>query len=283
MRLLQNLSFDVVLGSLAGGSFAVYMTGSAMPLAFWSVLPGAVWFIYTTDHILDAYKLNGIAAQSERHRFHQDHKNVLTAVVLFVGLVVFVLTIFYLPPMIIVWGVLLSLFSAFHLAISYLTPVKILRIIPKEMNIAVIYSIGIWLAPIALLKKTIPAHVILSLILYIIAALANLLMVSYFDYQSDLTDGQTSVSTIYGKKFTLLFVAILSLFGVLLNLSFPLFFPLIHGKSSLMVYIVLSIVVVTPIFLIASESFTLKQERFRFLGDLVFLLTGLPYVLEQWF
>ena len=97
----QVLSLDVVLGSLAVGMFAVKLLDVNPVLAWWFILPCAVWVVYTLDHLVDGFKRKG-ASSIYRHRFHYQNRWIIIALILIIGATTFVASILYLDQQILI-------------------------------------------------------------------------------------------------------------------------------------------------------------------------------------
>lgn len=256
-RLLNILSIDVALGAVCCGAwFAKYFDVRLRPYAL-IALGLTVWIIYTADHLLDARKVKN-EASTLRHRFHQTYFKVLVTFLVLASALDFVL-LFFIRPQVLHAGVVLICIVAVYLLvnrwISYL----------KEIAVAVLYCGGVMLPALSLETSGISIHHGIVILCFFLTALINVLMFSWFDYESDLRDGNNSFPVKFGKAFTRKFIITLFAlqFMLLLALSFGgdvrtlLLFVFMNG----MLCLIFS----------ASSGFN-RMEYYRLAGDAVFLI-----------
>ncbi|HMG89279.1 MAG TPA: hypothetical protein VK589_04445 [Chryseolinea sp.] len=257
-RLINLLSLDVVAGAVVCALFfaRVFEVG-VRPFGL-IALGLTVWIIYTADHLRDARKIMG-EASTERHRFHQVHYRkliILTTVALFLD----VIAIMFIKQQVLAWGVALS-----FVVFAYLLVQGSLKFL-KELFIAILYTCGILLlsVPVSSVKFSPPYY--LLVVQFLIAALANLLMFSWFDRELDQQDKRYSFVTKAGEATTRGIVWFLLLLLLALTLTQfiteTLLMPsLIVGCMGLMLLMIF----------IYRESLA-KKDYYRLLGDAVFLV-----------
>src|SRR4051812_45818950 len=130
-RILNLLSLDVAIGAMICAMFFGRLLHVAiLPYGF-AALGLTVWIIYTADHLRDAKAIRH-KATSERHRFHQDHFNVL-AMMTAVGAIIDIVVIFFIRKPVFLGGIVLTIFVGVYLLFQ--SRVYFL----KEIFVAVLY------------------------------------------------------------------------------------------------------------------------------------------------
>lgn len=263
---IQVLSLDVVAGAIIGALFLAKHIGVILPHSTLIALGSSVWIIYTVDHLLDAQATQH-KAHTLRHRFHQKFSKQLTLVTISIALLSST-CLWFLPSSTLYYGLALCGIVGCYFVILKVFAGNLSAF--KELSIAIIYTIGIFIAPISLFNWNSPELVILCFLQYLLLACINLFEFSLFDEESDKNDGHSSVVSRLGKKrteqgiviFLLLFFSITAYIfltdeSINENLSFHIVFFLMGSVLSI-------------IFL--KQSFFKKYQQYRILGDAVFLL-----------
>lgn len=266
--MVRWLSLDVVAGGVV---FTLAISRVAVDELPWSIpaaLGCCIWLIYTLDHLIDGNSLDRDPSM-ERHAFHKKYRKPIFIFFLVVACVGLRL-LFFLPYETLIYGcVLLGLVGLYFLSI-WLFKIYF----AKEIFIAVLYACGIFLGSFSLNQG-------LSIVVYfffgqtVLMASINLLLFSYYEVGHDTQDGHQSWATHFGVVKTLK-----HLFGLIILLAilvvFTCFSNLTRDQWVLQViFIVMSSVLALIYFL--PDWFKLK-ERFRWIGDLVFLFPGLIYL-----
>ena len=258
-RLLNILSVDVALGSVCCAAwFAKLFEVTLRPQTF-VVLGITVWIIYTADHLLDARRTVGIAS-TRRHQFHQQYFSLLFIVL--TGAVVIDLTlVFFIRQTVFQWGLVLA-----GVMVAYFLIQRFLKYL-KEVTIAIIFSCGVLLPSVAVTHKEVDFSMALIIGEFMLTALLNLLLFSWFDRYHDNQDKRESFVTLAGEKGSKGFVGgVFILNGVLLICS-AIFIPAITGYVAILILMN----TVLAIMLVKSDYFQ-PDDRFRIIGDAVFLL-----------
>lgn len=225
------LSFDVVLGTMAGMLFFAKALRVELAWQEYTLLGMAVWCIYTADHLMDARKLTLDHAE-DRHHYHLKHQKPL---VFFLGLT---------GAIGLVWAILFfgfthELFFGVGLGIVILMIMLAVRKLAskqvrlKELSSAIFYVIGIsWLPWYETPEIDYTYTAFCLTILYMGLAYLNLIMLSSLDKESDKDAGFSSIATIipqeklHARIHQLAFLLILfALIGLLLVESFYRIFP----------------------------------------------------------
>lgn len=252
------LSLDIVAGAVISAVFfSRLLDVTLLPYAL-IALALTVWIIYTADHLRDARHI-GPNATSDRHAFHHRHFIALTVVML-VAIVADGVVIIFMRERIITAGLWLSAIVGVYLLMHrYLKWAK-------EIIVAGLYTCGILLPSVAISPLTIALPYVILFVVFALLALINLLVLSWFDYDSDLQDGQYSFATVLSKSTTR------KVIFVLIGLNFAATGCLfILAFESAVVFIMLAMNTVLLLTFLFANS-TDRNNTYRLFGDGVFLL-----------
>ena len=268
-RYVRILSLDVVGGALASGAMVVRLVGEPMPWMWWVALPLSVWVIYTTDHLLDAYRLKG-RASTLRHRFHHMHFRAI-GLIWALGLLSCLSWIPWLAPLRLLWfGLGMGGLVLLHLALVFWVKDRISLLLIKELGVGGIYSLGVWGGPLLLHPAQWPPGIGWLFGQFFLLAMINLLLFSMYEYEIDERDGHTSFVRAIGRggtrKLILGLGCLVMLFGVLAQSEAPWRWA-VQGVMLAML-LVLWLVSFVP-------QWFAPRERYRIWGDVVFLFPGL--------
>jgi len=268
---VRIISLDVAAAALAGGILATLVIGSVPRSSFYWLLPTGVWVAYTVDHLLDAQRM-GPNARSPRHRFHHRHARALWTCVGIASVICAIggwlsLTWFGL----IYAGVMCGL-VIIHETIIKLTGSRVSPLLVKELGVAVVFTAGVWGMP--WLRHYLDSGRVFGwpwmiLLQYFLLAAVNLIEFSIYEVKNDRADGQTSFVRGVGRP-----IARRIVWGLLI-LQLPLC-SLAFWQSSGWIIInvetILLLMAVGLLTVIAMPRAMLRAERYRTLGDGVFLL-----------
>lgn len=246
------LSIDVALGSVCAALFFGKFHSVTLKPVTLVVLALTVWVIYTVDHLMDAKRILG-EASSERHRFHQLHFNLLRNVVIYAVMLITCL-LFFLPRGVLYNGMALSVVVMAYILLHSWVPYI------KEVCVAIIYTLGVFLPTSHHLAVT---EISFSLLFsFVMVALINLLLFSWFSVDEDRVDGISSLTTLVGTKvLRFIFPLILLIqFSLVVHSSFGAAFLVLFAMSLMLVL------------MFAFPGFFRKHDRYR-LGDAVFFMT----------
>ena len=181
LQFIQNLSLDITTGSVVMTLFVGEILEVRVSAYMVCGLAIAIWLIYTTDHLLDAYKAKeGLI--NPRHAFHRKYLRLIFSIALIVFLLG-LLNLSQLPERTIWIGCVLALISLIYLLYSYFSK----SAVNKELFAAIVYAIGVCVSPISLIEElsieSLGLIVILSLVAY-----GNLLIISVFEETLDRQD-----------------------------------------------------------------------------------------------
>jgi 4-hydroxybenzoate polyprenyltransferase len=255
--LYNLLSLDVVAGSVSCCYFFGKLTNTPVhPISF-LVLAITVWIIYTIDHLIDARNVY-VKASSDRHQFHQVYYKVLTKVVgaisiLNVGLLIF------LERRLLFLGIGLAFFVVVYFIVKQFYPLL------KEILIALLYTLGILLPVISNTSFQWDYAYLPIVILFFLLCWINLLVFSYIDVEGDERDGYRSAVLVLGKirSKQMIYVLFMSSSALVL-ISKPI-------AAGLMLFLCLLIMML----LFKFSSWSNVHDRYRIIGDAVFLLPGI--------
>jgi hypothetical protein len=230
----------------------------------------AVWLIYTIDHLIDASKLKNDKA-SFRHLFHQKHFKELTIL----WIIVFLFSVFFsffLPFETRKVGFVASSLVIVHLVLVYLLGSRMSIFIQKELGIAFTYCVGIAVGPVSL-SAGLDGFGYFLLGQIFLLAFINLLEFSWFDRKIDKRQQHSSVVLNLGERMVVeLIFFTFALFILTLVLAF-LFFPQ-YSKYE----VILGFMGFVLFVIIAFHRFFAQSDRYRVLGDMVFILPSILFL-----
>jgi hypothetical protein len=265
VRVLRALSLDVVAGACCGGLLAEHMAGTRMLPGWWIALLAAVWCIYTGDHLLDARRhSSGIV--SYRRAFHRRHARVLS-VALAAAIVIGLVAASTLRPPVRFFGLGLTLAVIVYLASAQ---GLILARLPKEPIAGLLYAAGIWGGPIVMGVGA-TAWLLAAAALQALAAILNLVMLGVFEAEGDLREGHRSLALRLRPESARRVTLAAGLAGSALALAVAA--ARATGRD---VFVILAVQIAAPALLLLCARWSGVNERYRVLGDSVFLLGAIP-------
>lgn len=264
-RYLQAFSVDVMLGALVMTWFAASISNIELPVAIYVTLGLSVWLVYTIDHLIDAKTITGEAV-TLRHRLHQRYFQGIGVLWIITFIIALVYSLMILPIKTIYFGIFTAGVVIVHLVLVRLMGTKTSKFIQKETGVALAYTFGIMMGPVSVMSDV--TYEILSMgIQVFLLALINLYLFSFFDHEVDEQHNQTSVTRNLGSRITrqliLTLIAVLAIVQGVSLLWLPQTFHAAQGILALMLA-GLSALLFVP-------SYFGQSERFRVLGDMVFL------------
>jgi 4-hydroxybenzoate polyprenyltransferase len=260
--LLNLLSVDVAIGAVCSALFfGRLLKVNILPYGL-ITLGLTVWVIYCADHLFDAARVKG-RASTRRHRFHQDNFWLLVKIGIAIVVVIGVL-VFFIRTSVFFGGVVLMLIVG-----AYLILHRWLRF-PKEFLIAFLYTGGILLPSVSVTPLELSQWPWVMIIEFMLIALLNLIMFSWFDFENDLSDGNDSFVTMVGEHTSR--IVIWMIFAV----NVALFF-LTDFSSGAFIQLTMNIVLII-IFL--NKKTLAQDDRYRMLGDAIFFLPLIDLILQ---
>lgn len=264
------LSLDVVIGVAASALFANHLMQLQLNAYWLIILALATWSFYTFDHLIDGFKTKN-KALIFRHLFHYKYRIPLSILAIISAFTAIILAYFYLEKIVITAGLLLGLIGLIYfLILSFTTKKNIF--FQKEIIIAFVYVVGIWMAPL-LSKKEIPdLFVFATMIIMFLLAFAEGIMASYFDYDKDTKEGHSSFAVSFGRKSTNVFLKTLHILLFVL-----LLYLIIFNTSDLQLVAVIIMLLMNTILLIINifpQRFV-NNGLYRIIGEMVFWIPAL--------
>ncbi len=186
MKIVKNifekisiLSLDVVAGVVCGClMFARQMHVSAgWPHYF--VLGSSVWLIYTTDHLLDAFRKPNLVTL--RHRFHFQHRMSLIVITMIVGLATIGIAFVFLSVKVLYFGVVTGCCTVAYLLIIHLFNKKYFF---KEVWISILYTVGVW-GSVAILASHMRQLDWVIVSLYFLLIFQDVLILACYEVEED--------------------------------------------------------------------------------------------------
>ncbi len=263
------LSLDVVAGALGSGIMVSSLCGYLVTPHFLAILGISVWLIYTLDHLLDARRLKG-SASTLRHRFHHLYFKYIVLAWILLALAGAILVFCRLELSAIYFGLIMFGFAMAHLSLVRLVGNQTSPLLIKEMGVAVVYSGGIWGLPVLETGNWIQPVIWVSFFQFLLLAFINLLLFSYFEYETDEQDKHTSYVRAIGKvaarNFTGALLFLLPISELLIWILIPESEHFLRvGSIYLLMWGILAALWVFPVWF--------KQyERYRKWGDGAFLI-----------
>ncbi len=269
--LFQVLSLDITIGALAVGLFAEELFGVNVNPVWWIILPIAVWTIYTADHLADGLKQKENST-IYRHDFHYRHRKILIPIILITGAVAVVLAFLFLDTAIIKWGIFLSGLILLYLLIVIISGKNGNAYFHKEIFIAFAYTAGIFLAPLVWYGHVPDYSKGLTVFFIFLLVWCETVMVSFFDYDQDKADGNTSFAVWYGKRKTRrILITLMIIMAAWLIVSVFI----IPDKKYIVPLMIEFLMLVILFFIIYKPRYFQKSNRYRWLGETVFWLPAL--------
>lgn len=270
---MNLLCIDVAIGALCSGYFAAILLEAALPAVFWVVLPLSVWIVYTADHVVDAYRLKD-KAHTYRHLFIYRHLKtflVLSAVLIMLDLG---LVVFFLDFQILLFGLAVGAVTSLYFLFLHRRRHGTISWLSKELSVALIYVLGIWGIPFLYAGVAPGGYHWLIPVLFFLLATADILLLSYFEKETDELDRHATLAVTRGKRSVKRIILVLCL-QVLIIAVFLIGYSktsLAGGASFIMIIMALSIML-----MVVFERVFHKKQVYRYLSELVFWLPVLVY------
>ena len=264
--LIQNLSIDVTAGAIISSLYVAKLFGVRLEESMLIGLGVAIWLIYTVDHLFDAKKSVGYST-NQRHAFHQKYFRpiaVVALIVFFIG----VFNLYYLPWATTKLGLILALLVAVYIGSLHL--LKLNKTWHKEILAAIIYSFGIFVAPLSLLEHW-DIFVFYVFVVFFLIVITNLLVFPLFEYENDRNGDNQSIVTLYGKPFVRKLATVILVLNVLLIVCGMVYLnPVMTGARWLSSEYILFMMTLVLAMLLMFPNFFQRNDRYRLVGDGIF-------------
>ena len=274
LKIIQYLSLDVVIGSMAIGYFAIRIMDVNPNPWWWIILPMSVWIIYSIDHLLDSYKQKN-NGKIERHNFFFRNRILLIPIIVILSALTLVLSFLHLEAEIIAGGFILGSLTVVYFIIINFAQASLSREVPKEFIIALYYVTGIFLAPTIWSDNSITSTSVFIFIIIGLLAFCEGVMISYFDFELDLADGHSSFTIKFGQIRTRRFLLTVHMI-IEISLIMSLFVVSTNFYIICMILLLIMNFILAMLTMVKAGGYMLKYHKL--IGELVFIL---PFIL--WF
>jgi hypothetical protein len=176
-----------------------------------------------------------------------------------VATIINTILLFFMRTPVLLYGWMLAFVVAIYLLIQrYLKGLK-------ELFIAGLYTCGVLLPSLPVTNIEVrPFHAAL-IFQFVLTALINLWIFSWFDRDKDIADQQQSFATVFGKEFTTVCVYIVSF----INIAISIYFLLVgYGDREAVV----SLLLMNLLLMVVFTASTTRHDAYRLLGDAVFFV-----------
>ncbi|MCH7513460.1 MAG: hypothetical protein IH947_05880 [Bacteroidetes bacterium] len=270
---LQALSLDITLGGGIGALFIAAYLGVTLSVFTLLELIIVVWLIYTLDHLLDAGTLFRKPV-TFRHKLHWENSTNIWGVWSFFLIVAFSF-LFRLPAMTLVYGGLLVLLVTFYFISIKLSGKR--QLYHKETVAAVAYAAGIFVGPLSIYEGDVSWDIWLLFLEYAGLALINLLIFSLFEKDVDRHEEFNSIVMSIGYHKVMIITKILA--GIILLTSVLCVFLNTQNADFLKTQILVGCMDLVLLLIIFKKNLFSKNERYRIMGDFIFLIPVLYFII----
>ncbi|MEL6133252.1 MAG: hypothetical protein AAFR59_07805 [Bacteroidota bacterium] len=272
---IQWLSLDVTLGAWASGGMVAWWLQVPMDWTWWVGLPLAVWVVYTTDHLLDAWRLKA-QASTARHLFHYRFRHYLIPLC-GVGAIGGMTLAYFLPLPILLTGGGIAVLVAIHLLLVKLIGDRTSLFFHKEVGVGVIFTCGIWAGPWTIAPHPHGGIDMLLAVQYFLLVMINLLIFSNYELAIDEKDGHTSFVRALGQNRTLWIIG--GLGGTLILLLVFLLLTANQLENIWEIQTIYLLMLALLWWISFHPQLFGQQEGYRLWGDMVFIFPILHLVL----
>lgn len=267
LSFIQVFSLDVVAGALCMTLMVARVSDTHIPAAFWFVLGLAVWSIYTFDHLLDALN-DGARLLSVRHSLHFTFHLPLSILVLCTGITSVITALVFLPQNVLWACIILGSVSGLYYLALYFKADRSWPWFSKEFMVALIYTCGIWVYPLATGNANSSQQLLLAIVIFL-TAMATLVMNGIFDYKEDKRGGFTSVAVHFGlPRARLVFWSLITLALIISGLAATRFM----SAPTMAAFLFMLIIQAVLLTLHRNEEWSSQNMRYRFISDFMYIL-----------
>ena len=261
----------MVIGSILLGAFACKVLDVNADIWWYVILALSVWLMYMADHILDAWR-GKTTSTIVRHKFHYTHRYTIIPVWIIVALSSVFLSLIMLENEIIFLGLALGLCIMIYFGVIYFNKESRPYFLQKELFIAIVYIIGIWLAPVVW-HSGLPNSIIMIIIVnFVLLGWAEGIIVSWFELEEDTANNHVSFTVLFGKKNTWKFTIFLLLIILFVSLTGLIIATTLIIRTAFVIELLMAL----SLALIVSFPAKFEQHQlYRYMGESTFLLPGL--------
>jgi hypothetical protein len=266
------LSFDVVLGAIAGALFFSKLLRVGLGWEIYLLLGLAVWSIYTADHLLDSRRIAEVNL-SPRHQFHVRNSKILSAalvLVLFGGLGFGYQILGTSQEMI--WSLILGVLILSSMIL--IRKAEKTMVWSKEISIATFYVLGIaWIPLLRVEQIDLTWRSWVFIAIFIFLAFINLLMLSQLDRKQDEESGFHSAAQLLPSIQFIHLIRRTCFLLLIMELLMFVIFPSFYRPFSCI------LMVMTLIHYLAFFNSKLTSVQVRLRTEAAFMLPFLLYFL----
>lgn len=180
------LSLDAPVVALVWQLLVARATPSSFSWQAPVLLFASVWLVYVIDRCLDARKLTLRSAVTPRHRFYVRHARGFWC--LAAGVLIFCVGVSVtLEPRLLAIGISIALVSGLYLALVHRGNIP--QYFPKEVQIAVVFSLGVHVA-----LSPWGVHQLLSGMLFALLCFLNCAFIAFWERDADTQQDQRSLA-----------------------------------------------------------------------------------------
>ncbi len=259
------LSLDVMLGAVVSNLvFWQLPKGRSQTDMLASIVLGiSVFVIYSADRLFDLRNL--ALSNTNRHQFHSKHRKVLWEIIIILGIFSAIIS-FTLPVKILNIGLFLAVIVLIYLLAVNKMPNNTFLQIAKEPLTALIYSTGV-IGTAFIVKTNISWQEWAVAGMFFMIVFQNLLLFSV--YESIAVPNVKNLANFFGKKTSLTINTILFLCIVIFGS-----YTFSQNQHTFLARVLLVEMVMSAILWLLNDfvKFFIQNERYRWLGDGVFIL-----------
>jgi 4-hydroxybenzoate polyprenyltransferase len=266
----------VVIGVLATAVFASKLLQVETKVVWLAILALATWSFYSSDHLIDGLKskTNSVIF---RHAFHYKFYLPISILTLVSGITALILSLIYLDNKIITSGLSLCLIVIIYFLILFLKGETNSWILQKELIIAFVYVSGIWLAPLIWNNKIPNTFIQIVITVLFLMAWAEGIMASFFDFENDQKENQSSFTILLGKKNTRRFLIIIHIL-IFVIIKISVFY--ITTNTEFVAMLIMALMNFSLLLIILNPIYFMKNEKYRILGEMVFWLPVAIFIVD---
>ncbi|MDR6194537.1 hypothetical protein [Siphonobacter sp. SORGH_AS_0500] len=267
LQRIHWLNLDIVAGAVLSAAAGSRLPDGRGEVNYWALasLGLTTWFIYTLDRLLDIRRKP--VPNTPRHQFHLQNAALLWKATIAAGVLAAAITPF-LPLSLIRWGLILAGVVALYLFMVNRLGPKSKWYFLKEPLTALVYTGGVWGVAFANQPDISWQDKSLSVIFGLIA-FQNLLLFSWMETKEGKLSSP-NFSSIFrdGLPNIVNFLILASILILFLSINFTDLFPYQRRFAFTEILMCLALLHIRY-----DADFFLKNQRYRWIGDGVFLFS----------
>lgn len=272
VEFINCFSLLVVAGAVSTSYFFAQIFHAKLPYSFYWLLGSTIWIIYSLDHILDGMKL-GPDSVSVRHYVHYRYRKALLPTVGAIAVFNALIAYYFLPAKLQIGGLAIGgLVGLYFILIHVVKRFQVQWF--KELFVSLVVGLAMVVLPGLAGDLQLTSGSLAIVVCMILINFSNLILFSYFDYDSDISNGLKSAATEWGKEFTrsVILHVLGSAFAIFVIWTF-----LVTSPVKLPVSVAFLLMFNVLLVLYIQEDRFAEKGRYRFWGDFIFLIPGLVW------